>query len=974
MKRFSLWMVLMMTCTFSLFAQNNVISVSGKVIEGDTNLPAQQATVQLLSLPDSTQAAGMVSNKLGAFALSKVKAGKYVLKISYIGFTTKLIPLQLVASSPNKNIGTISLDPDAIMLKEAVITAQAPPVVAVEDTLVYNSAAYRVPEGSMLEELVKKLPGAEIDDNGNVKINGKDLKKILVDGKEFFKGDVKTGLQNLPVEMIDKLKAYDKKSDLERVSGVDDGEEETVLDLTVKKGMKKGWFGSANVATGTEKRYASNLTLNRFVDNTQFTVIGGANNVGDRGFSGGGGGGARFRNNRGLNASKTAGMNFATQTSKLELGGSVRYNFRDADITSINSSERFLQSGNSFSNSNSMQRNKGTDLNADFRLEWKPDTLTNIIFTPNVSYGRSNNGSGSYSGTFKEDPYDLVSNPNDYLNFKNFDSANDPLHDIRVNATNSNSLSKAKSLSANGTLQVNRRLNNKGRNVTIRGSFGYGDNANDQFSESETRYYQLMNHLGNDSILYRNQYITRPTQNFNYNAQVIYSEPIARATFLQFSYNFQYRYTESDKRTYDLLGYDWGLGDPLPTGFENHLVDSLGKYAEYRYYTHNADVSLRLNRTKYMLNAGISFQPQNSKLSYKKGDYLIDTTRTVFNFSPNIDFRYRFSKVSQLRINYRGRTGQPNMEDLLPIVDNSNPLNIRMGNPGLKPSFSHNIFMYYNTYNTDKQRGINANVFFSSTQNSVSSSTIYNQETGGVTVRPENINGNWGLRGVFGFNTALKNKKFTINTFTQANYQNSVAFLYDQSKKANDKNTSTNLNLGERLSGAYRNDWFEFSLDGSLNYSWERNKLRPESNQEPYSFSYGASTNITMPWKMRLSTNIANNSRRGYRDATMNRNELIWNAQLSQPFLKGAASVSFEMYDILKQQTNISRSLTADLRSVSETNGINSYCLLRCIYRLNVFGSKATREGYRRDAGGEGHDRPFRGGGGFGGGGGHRPF
>lgn len=966
MKKLLIWTVLLLTATLSTYAQNKIVTVSGRVIEAGTKEPVELAAVQLLSLPDSAQVAGMTTSTQGYFSLSKQKPGKYLLKVSFIGYVTKIIPVQLTANVPAKKMGNIELATDAVMLQEAVVVAEAPQVTVVEDTLMYNSSAYRTPEGAMLEELVKKLPGAEIDDDGNVKINGKDLKKIMVDGKEFFGGDVKTGLKNLPVDMVDKLKTYDKKSDLARVTGIDDGEEETVLDLTVKKGMNQGWFGNADLGAGTKDRYTGRMMLNRFVDKTQFSIIGSANNVNDQGFSGGGGG-PRWRSNNGLNATKMLGANFATQTNKLELGGSVRYNFQDADISSINSSERFLQNGNSYSNSNNKNRNKGTNLNADFRMEWKPDTLTNIIFRPNFSYGRTNNASRSESGTFNEDPFNLIVNPNDYLNFDNL--SDDPLKDIRVNATNSASLSKGKSLSGNATLQVNRKLNNRGRNLTFRGVFGYGDNDNDQYTQSETRYYQLLNHLGGDSILYRNQYITTPTRNYNYTAQVTYSEPIAKATFLQFSYQFQYKYSKSDKTTFDLLDYpDWAIGGALPSGYESHAVDSLSKNAEYRYYNHDASVGLRFIRPKYQLNVGMSFQPQNSTLSYKKGDYMIDTTRTVFNFAPNMDLRFRFSKVSQLRFTYRGRSNQPTMENLLPITDNSNPLNIRMGNLGLKPSFAHTMRLFYNTYNAEKQRGIMTHFSFTATQNSISNSTRYNEETGGLITRPENINGNWNAFGMFGFNTALKNKKYTINTFTNVNYQNNVAFLYNQDTKNNDRNTSTGLTLGERVTGSYRNDWFEFSLNGSINYTAERNKLRPENNQEPYTYSYGASTNITMPWKMTLATNIANQSRRGYRDSSMNRDELIWNAQLAQALLKGAATVSFEVYDILRQQSNISRSLSADMRSVSEYNGINSYCMVHFIYRLNIFGSKAARE-KMMNSGRRGFGGPGRGpGGGFGGG------
>ena len=625
MKRFSVGLVLLLLSTFSIFAQNKVITVSGRVVESDSKEPAAQATVQLLSLPDSAYAAGIASNNQGWFTLPKVKAGKYLLKVSYIGFLTKYVPLHLYANMTEKRVGTIALESDAVMLKEAVITAEAPQVTVKEDTLEYNSSAYRTPEGAMLEELVKKLPGAEIDDEGNVKINGKEVKKIMVDGKEFFGGDVKTGLKNLPVNMIDKLKTYDKKSDLARVTGIDDGEEETVLDLKVKKGVNLGWFGNASAAVGTEDRYGSNLMLNRFVDNSQFSLIGSANNVNDQGFSGGGG--PRFRNSNGLTATKMLGVNFASQSEKLELGGSARYNFSDRDALSTNYSERFLQNGNSYSNSNSKNRSKNTNFKADFRLEWKPDTLTNIIFRPNFSYGKSDSYSKSESGTFKSDPFNLVSNPNDFLDKSIWNTTDDPLDDIRVNASNSESSTESNSLSANASLQVNRRLNNQGRNITFRGTFSYGDNDSEQFSESLTRYFDTAAGKSDDE---RKQYITSPTQNYDYTAELTYNEPVAKATFLQFRYKFQYKYSESDRSTYSLLpdadkGQDWiwNYGDGLPEGYESNKDMSLSKYAQYKYYNHDINAGLNIIREKYRLNFGVSLQPQNTTLTYRKDD--VDT-------------------------------------------------------------------------------------------------------------------------------------------------------------------------------------------------------------------------------------------------------------------------------------------------------------------------------------------------------------
>ena len=388
MKRIIIGAVLLLTTAVTAFSQTRSITVSGRVMEDDTKQPAMQATVQLLSLPDSAQAAGVASSNQGYFKLPKVKPGKYTLRISYIGYKSKFIPMILTAAVPEKNIGTVTLESDAVMLSEAVVVAEAPQVQVVEDTVAFNSSAYRTPEGAMLEELVKKLPGAEIDEDGNVKINGKDVKKIMVNGKEFFGGDVKTGLKNLPVDMIEKLKTYDKQSDLARVTGIDDGEEETVLDLTVKKGMNKGIFGNVDLSGGTEDRYMGRAMMNYFNDNTQVTFIAGANNVNDQGFSGGGGG-PRWRRNNGLTASKNIGLTFATETEKLELGGSVRYNYRGNAAYSDGYTENFLSSGasSSFNNSRSLNKSSNQNINADFRLEWKPQTLFSVLTLVMVRLG-----------------------------------------------------------------------------------------------------------------------------------------------------------------------------------------------------------------------------------------------------------------------------------------------------------------------------------------------------------------------------------------------------------------------------------------------------------------------------------------------------------------------------------------------------------------------------------------------------------
>ena len=975
MKRFVLLALLVGISSVCLSAQNRGQqsrtrgTVSGTVIDKEDNSAVMSATVQLLSLPDSTMVTGNVTNTNGYFSLS-ARPGKYVLKISFVGYLSYLKEIQLTSAKPSLNVGKVLLGSDAVMLKEAVITAEAPQVTVSGDTLGYSASAYRTSEGAMLEELVKKLPGAEVDDDGNVKINGKEVKKLMVDGKEFFDGDVKTGLQNLPVNMIEKINAYDRQSDNARITGIDDGEEETVLDLTVKKGMNQGWIGNFDLGGGTEDRYSLSGNINRFASgggkSSQFSLIGRVNNVNDRRF--GGGGGPMWRRNNGLTTSKEVGGNYAMETEKFEFGASVRYNYRDNDVRSIGQVENFLPTGNSsFANSRSASRTKNDNLNAHLRMEWRPDSLTTFFMRGGLSWGNTESASESLTATFNSDPYAVVIDPNKFLDFDS--EANEELDKIRVNASDNGSMSESKSLSANGNMQLTRKLNDKGRNVTLRLIGSYSDGENDRFSNTQTRYY-----IGGDGIPTFNEdtirrYITTPTNNYNLGTEVSYSEPLADRVYLQFSYRFQYGYSESDNSTYN-MPFGWVLSDGLPGQFSQHQSEWLdpeqSKYAEYKRFNHDARVTFRVNRQTWRLSAGVALRPQNTKLSYKKGDFQTDTTRNVFNFSPEVDFRYQPQRQTQLRFSYRGRTSDPSMENLLPITDNSNPLNIRTGNPGLKPSFTHNMNMHFNTFNMDKQRGIFSALNGSFTQNAISNIRKYNEATGGWTTMPENINGNWNVFGMFGMNTALKNKKFTIDTFTNASYNNNVGYVTTGEMKDAQKNTTTNLSLGERVGGRYRNDWLEIGLNGSLNYTFEKDKLNPENNQEPYTFSYGGNVQIYAPWGTTISTNMTNQARRGYSDTSMNRNELIWNAQVAQSFLKGALTLSFEWNDILREQSNITRSLTSSGRSVYTYNGVNSYGMVRVIYRLNIFGSKEAREAMQNRRG------PGMGGPGMGGRGGMR--
>ena len=946
MKKLLIALCLTLTAVVTASAQG--LKISGTLVDRDTKEGVMLATVQMLK-SDSTYVKGVLSDDTGNFTITAPSAGTYILKFTSVGYTPLTKSVKVDGKS-DVALGNITFGADAIMLKGAVVVGQAARVTVSEDTFVYNASAYRTPEGSVIEELVKRLPGAQVSDDGTVTINGKEVKKVLIDGKEFMTGDTKTALKNLPVSIIDRIKAYDEKSDLAKVTGIDDGEEQTVLDFGIKKGMNKGMFGNVDASAGTHSRYAERLMGAFFKDNTRIMLMGNLNNVNDRGFPGGGGRGRFGGGLNGLNTSKMAGANFNLEPSdKFKLDGSVRWNHSNGNVRTEQSTENFVSTVGSFSNSLNQSFTRSDSWDARMRLEWKPDTMTNIMFRPRFSYSTSDGRSSSTSASYNDDPYDYVDNPLSDESISLLDADG-----LMVNTRRNNSITYSDSKQVGAMLQVNRKLNSRGRNATVRADVSYSEGDSKNLSTSNVHLYQVLNELGNDSTYQTNRYNTTPTKTLNYSLQFTYSEPIFRAMFLQFSYKFNYKFNKSDRATYDFsnLGEDffadvaneyrgWGnyfsrLQNPL----ESYLDTDLSRYSEYKNYIHEFQLMLRVIREKYKFNVGVMVQPQRTRFIQNYQGISVDTVRNVVNVTPTLDFRYRFSKLSTLRVNYRGTTSQPGMTDLLDIVDDSDPLNITMGNPGLKPSFTNTLRVFYNNYIQDHQQAMMAHVNYSNTRNSISNMVTYDEQTGGRTTRPENINGNWNLSGAFMFNTALDSVgMWTVNTFTNIRYNNYVGYLALDRNSDSQKNTTKTVQVGEQLALSYRNSWLEVSLDGSLDYTHTRNLLQSQSNLDTWQFAYGGSFNFYLPWGMSVSTDLHQNSRRGYSDASMNTNELIWNAQLSQSFLKNnALTVSLQFYDILHQQSNFSRTINAMQRSDTQYNSINSYAMLHAIYRVNIFG------------------------------------
>ena len=1023
-----------------VFAQQETLS--GRVVDSENGEALVRATVQLYRIngKDTTFVTGVFSNASGNFSINSVRNGNYLLKATYLGYKDIRRNVTKTAGKALA-LGTIKMEQNAVQLAGATVTANVPKMVIKDDTVVYNADAFRVPEGAVIESLVEALPGAKIDDDGKVSINGKNVKRFKLDGRDFMTGNNDAVMKNLPSYVIDKVKAYDEKSDQSRLTGIDDGNDDFVLEFVTKRSARNGIQANPDLGYGTDDRYGIRLTAMKPFGAMRYTFMGNANNVNDRNFSGRGGRGRG--NNNGQRETKTAALDASYESGRYKNGGNLRWsgrvtwNRQDADNWNRTGSENFVLSsrpgsGGAFSNSISQSYSRNNSWTGNMNLQWQLDSVTTLSFRPDVSLSNNDSRSFSTNASFKEDPFDYVTDPLSTDGLARMNSL-----ELAVNGRQNKSMSTGSNTNIRADIQLHRRLNNKGRNASISTNINYRDGSNKNANLSMVHLFQQKDLLGNDSTYQTNRYTVSPNDNFSYRLGFTYSEPLfiikpkpqpedtvqtprqrgpfgnrnmrrmvgQQGVFLQLSYNYNYSYQKSDPLTYDLPDYtdevfqtvlnnyrDFGF---LPEDYEvEYLSRDLSRYSERTEYQHQADVQLRLVREKYNLNIGVQAQPQKSHFIQQYLGQPVDTVRTVTNLSPTMNLRYRFNQQTNLQVTFRGQTQQPSITQLLEIYDDTNPLNISMGNAGLKPSFSTNLGLNFQMMRipklvedslgfmipkNERNWSFSTNMNLQRTSNSIGNVVTYNETTGGRISRPENINGNWSINGGGSFNLGLDTlNRWDFSGGVNGSYRHQVGYVNLNRTAVPDRNVTHTYNLSPDVSLSFRNRWLNFSLNLRATYARTENELQASRNLTTWNFNYGGNVGITFPWETRLNTDFHCYSKRGYSDQTLNTNELIWNAQLSHSFLRGKKlTVMLQWYDILGQQTNFTRTVNANGWRDQEVNAITSYAMLHASYRLNFFGGRNGGGGFgdgegRGNRGNRGGGMPggFGGGrGGFGGGG-----
>lgn len=925
--------------------------ISGQVFD-EKNEPMVAVSVRLLAAADSSLVAGTgtMTDDNGKFIIKNLKRGEYLVNISFLGYKGVYKPAKLLRVQPSVALGSIKMEPDAVLLGEAVVSAVVPPIVAKEDTLEYNADSYKTQPNAVVEDMFKKLPGVEVDEDGKITVQGKEVKKILIDGEEFFTDDPKIASKNLPANMVEKIQVVDRKSDEARFSGVDDGEEETVINLTVKKGMKQGWFGVAQAGGGTQMNefdgmYEVNAMANRFVENNQYSVLGSLNNTNNQGATDLGAsmfsGSSRMMTggNRGTGSAGMLGGNFnvGNESKTLRIGGDVGYMGSDRYYKSRSEQQNFLTNdSSSFVNRNGENINRGHNFSMNFRMRWEIDTLTTLEFMPRFGFNKSHFENNSYSETMG--------------GYRDSELADrDSVSDQR-----SLSQSDAHGYNLSGRLSFSRAFKNDPRR-RLSFSFNYSTNRNEENGTSNDVLNFYRTGIRDSVRLQKDDNIQSGA---SYNARVTYVEPLSDHYYLNFVYQYRYNNSNSDAYTYNIdengeyVDLD-SLG--LPAADENY-----SNVSRSRYQTHRGEVSLRGVYAKMNFNVGVNLEHQKRETRYLFGrNTANDITQNSLNFSPTLRLRYRITKHKNLRLNYRGNTSQPSARQLQATPDITNPLNIYIGNPDLKSEFSHRVSLRYNSYNIDTYQSFSIGIDGRATQNGIVEKTIYNSD-GGRTRTPVNVNGEWNASLWAFYNMPFKrNKKFSLNSNTYFGYENAVGFVSLNRNETSVKNISRNYDINENLSLRYSSELFNASVGGNYSYSYVKNTMQTDNNQSTMDFGARAEVDWFLPCGVSIGTDCRYRGTSGYAEG-YNQHQVIWNASVSYSFLeKKNATVRFKVYDILQQNTSIRRSVTSTYIQDRETNSLGSYCMLYFAYQFNTIGGKGGEGGGprpgSRDPRGYGH-------------------
>ena len=956
---------ILMLLSFSAYAQNSY-TVKLKLIDSKTSEPVSFATASLTVKGETTAAKYVLTDAEGAASLTKVKKGTYLLKAELMGY--KSHEQELVVDK-NIDLGDIKMSEDVEVLDAASVSAVGNPIVVKKDTIEYTASSFKTSDNDMLEELLKKLPGVEVEADGSITANGETITKITIDGKTFFLDDPQLASKNIPAKLVEKVKVVEKKSDQALFTGIDDGEEETVIDLSLKPGMMEGWFGNLMAGGGhdvpgagsdmNDWRYQGAAMVGRFTESSQISIILNGNNTNNRGFNdmsgsmmqgmragGMGRGMGGWGRGNGIATSWMGGLNgaFDLFDGDMELAGNYMHNGTIRDVIEESSKITYLDDGSRFlNNQNGTSRTRSQGHRFGMRLEHKFSENTSILFEPQVNFGK---------GSFSE--------------FSDFQTLTErgAIRDS-TNTGETSNLGDNNNWRTSGFLLFRQRLGKPGRTISINFRYSFSNNELDGLNQSWTKAKEE----GKDTLTIIDQLYKQNSLSQSLSGRIVYTEPITKHLFFEVNYQYGWNRNISNKNTYngnesqlndnkDIVqnGYDMENPDPI---YSNEILN--------RSINQRAGLNLSWQKEKFRAQLGVSANPTDT---YNETTGHEAYHSKVVNWSPQAMLNYEFNDNSHIRFFYFGRSAQPSTSQLLPVPDNSNPLSISLGNPNLDPYFNHNVRGMFGYTNKETFTSVHTRFGASLVENAITNAQWY--DPAGVQYSiPVNGPGTGSADMRVMVNSPFGTSGFSIFSMTFGRYNQSTSYIgkgslesekyYDADNASFDyglfnkdfpdlgasdlfvTNKIQTMSFTQRLRLTYRNDFVELTLGGRTRMSKSWYTMENSNLNATWNNQVDGSMNWTIPGGINLIADVDYNWYDGY--TTRQEDEVILNAEITKLLFKDKFTLALKAYDILGQSKNLSVTDASNYHQETRNNTLGRYIILSITYRFGNFGGMGGGRG-----------------------------
>jgi outer membrane receptor protein involved in Fe transport len=903
------------------------------IVTDTLSSPMPSSTVMLMNPKDSSLVNFGVTDGKGAFEMKGISKGDYQVKISFIGFATFIKNVSATDfSSPILDIGRLKLESKSRELDELVVQGEKSPVTVKRDTIEFNAGSFKTKVNANVEDLLKKMPGMEVQSDGSIRAQGEQVQRVTVDGREFFGRDPKLATRNLPADAVDKVQVFDKKSDQSVFTGIDDGQREKTINLELKEEKRNGAFGNVMGGAGTKDRWQGRASINRFGKGKQLSFLGMGNNVNEQGFSmddymnfsggstqmmGGGGGmmtvsaGGDNQNGVPLNfggrqngivTNYAGGLNFNRDFSpKTKMTSSYFYNRVDQNVNQVLNRINYLPNGNFNFDQTSRQLNQNDNHRVNFSLEHMIDSANSLKFTANATYTASNQNIQSESTTMNESG-------------------------VLQNQSSRATSSQSDNTNITSSLLYRHRFGKKGRNFSSNLTVGVSQSNTEGDLKSSNEFFTTVNEK--QEILQTNN---QTTDNQSYGATLSYTEPLGNRKYLEFNYGIRNNLNQVDRQVFD-----------IKNGLETVNGNLTNQYNS-NYLYNRPGVNFRLNRQKFNLAVGASYQMTelNGVLTLK--DITID--RTFKNLLPVARFNYDFSNVKHLRFDYETSMQEPTIQQLQPVVDNTDPLNLSVGNPNLKPGYVHRFNFSYTQFDPGRFVGFFAFINSAYTTNAIA----YSQSVDERLVRksmPVNVSDNVNVRGNFNLAFPIKrlNGRFSIGPSTS--FTRNVNILNDQ------ENTARQYTLGGNARYDYTlKDFLTIGLNANLSRQTTDYSFSTIQTQQYLNETYSADANLTILKNYSLNGSFDfyryNSKTTGFEQTIP-----MLNLSVSRFLFKAkSGELKVGVVNLLDRSLSVSQSASVNYLQQTTTNNLGRYLMVSFTYalnkQLNPMGAGGGRNGMR---------------------------